>query len=74
MEEAPDISPEREEKLVYDSMPRRYRRKVKKFKKVEGEWPDITRGLSNHQRMLLKRVGRGGVESRRRSRNFQRNK
>lgn len=68
------ITPEREAELVYESMPRKYRRKVKKLKKKEIEWPDITRGLSNHQRMMLKKVGRGGAESRRRGQRNDRTK
>jgi hypothetical protein len=67
--ELPDgMTPEREQELVFRSLPRRYRRKMKKFKKVEPEWPDVTKGMSNHQKMLLKKIGRGGVESHGRAR------
>lgn len=65
------MTPEQEEheaRLVFDSMPRRYRRRAKKGKKPAVQLPDITKGMSNHQRMLLKKIGRGGDETRSRTR------
>lgn len=60
----PDISPERERELVFNSMPRRYRRRAKKQRKQKFETPDLMRGLSNHQRMMVKKIARGGAETR----------
>lgn len=48
---------------------RRQRRALRrKPKEPEMQWPDFMRGLSNHDRMMLKKVGRGGVETRSRTR------
>ena len=62
------ITPERERELVFNSMPRRMRRRAKKQPKQEFEIPDLLRGMSNHQRMMIKKIGRGGAETRSRVR------
>lgn len=59
----PEISPEREQELVFDSMPRRYRRRAKRARKQKFEIPDLLRGMSNHQRMMIKKIGRAGQET-----------
>jgi hypothetical protein len=64
-----EISPELERELVIESMPRRYRRKATRQKRQKNDWPfpDFMKGLSNHQRMQLKKIGRGGEETRSRA-------
>lgn len=44
---------------------RRQRRALKKGQKQSAsiQWPDFMRGLSNHERMTLKKIGRGGAET-----------
>lgn len=48
---------------------RRFHRK--KSRPAERQWPDIMKGLSNHERMMLKKIGRGGVETKSRAQRFR---
>ncbi len=63
VKEEPEISPERERELVFNSMPRRYRRRAKKQRQPKFELPDLLRGMSNHQRMMVKKIARAGQET-----------
>lgn len=69
-----ELTPEQERELVIDSMPRRLRRKARRKNQPGWNIPDVMKGLTNHQRMMLKKVGRAGQESKSRaSRNSKHN-
>lgn len=66
-------SSEPEYKSVEDFLKRASRRQKRVYlrakKKDQDKWPfpDFMKGLSNHQRMQLKKIGRGGEETRSRA-------
>jgi hypothetical protein len=66
------ITPAREIELVIRSLPTRpqRRRAVQNLAKQikQAEIPDLLRGMSNHQRMVIKKIGRGSAETRSRVR------
>lgn len=73
-------SSEPEYKSVEDFLKRATRRQKRMYlrakKKDQDKWPfpDFMKGLSNHQRMVIKKVGRAGQETKSRSkRNSQYN-
>lgn len=72
----PKYTPQQERELVESTLNRKNRRRFnqahRKLKQPEWEYPDFMKGMSNHGRMMLKKVARSGAETRSRQRRNRR--